>query len=180
MTPTCTLTVLHGSERGHEHIAVAPRFRIGKQADNDLVLVDPTISRHHCELIHDGRGWLVRDRESTNGTILDGARIKEAYIKNGAVLSVGAIDFKLRLGRRELAPSKPLPEPFAADDVRSFAPGKSYRDTKAEWEADFERRFVAWLLARHDGNISAAAREVSMDRKYLHKLVAKHGVRNDE
>lgn len=177
MTPTCTLIVLHGSERGHEHIAVAPRFRIGTQPGNDLVLSDPTISRNHCELVHDGRGWLVRDRDSTNGTILDGARVKEAYIKNGAVLSVGAIDFKLRLGRRELAPQKPLDEPRVE---RAFTPGKSYRDTKSEWEDDFEKRFVTWLLARHDGNISAAAREVAMDRKYLHKLVAKHGMRTGE
>ncbi len=52
----------------------------------------------------------------------------------------------------------------------------SYRDTKAAFEQEFERRYVEWLLERHEGNISAAAREADMDRKYLHKLAKKHGV----
>jgi DNA-binding NtrC family response regulator len=59
----------------------------------------------------------------------------------------------------------------------AFEPGVSYRDTRARWEADFERRYAKWLLARHDGNISAAAREADMDRKYLHKLVTRHGLK---
>jgi DNA-binding NtrC family response regulator len=58
----------------------------------------------------------------------------------------------------------------------AFEPRRSYRETRAAWEADFERRYVAWLLARHAGNISAAAREAEMDRKYLHRLAQKHGV----
>ena len=58
----------------------------------------------------------------------------------------------------------------------SFVPGKSYRDTKAEWETLFEQRYVKWLLERNKGNISAAAREADMDRKYLHKLAKKHAL----
>ena len=42
------------------------------------------------------------------------------------------------------------------------------------FEDDFEKRYVAWLLDRHDGNVSAAARAADMDRKYLHKLAKKH------
>ena len=57
-----------------------------------------------------------------------------------------------------------------------FEPGKSYRQTRAEWEASFEKSYVAWLLGRFDGNISAAARAAEMDRKYLHKLAKKHGL----
>jgi transcriptional regulator with GAF, ATPase, and Fis domain len=60
-----------------------------------------------------------------------------------------------------------------------FDPGRSYRETRSVFEADFERRYVSWLLERHNGNISAAAREAKMDRKHLYDLARKHGLRGD-
>jgi len=66
------------------------------------------------------------------------------------------------------------------DDVFQFEPGKSYRETRAKFDADFERRYVKWLLARHAGNVSAAARDAKMDRKHLHDMAKKHGLRGPE
>jgi transcriptional regulator with GAF, ATPase, and Fis domain len=70
----------------------------------------------------------------------------------------------------------------AANDetVFHFDGAKSYRDTRAEVELEFERRYVKWLLARHEGNFSAAAREAKMDRKHLHELAKKHSLRGNE
>ena len=45
---------------------------------------------------------------------------------------------------------------------------------------EFERRYVKWLLARHGGNVSAAAREAKMDRKHLHDMAKKHGLRGQD
>jgi len=59
----------------------------------------------------------------------------------------------------------------------AFEAEKSYRETRARFESEFERRYVKWLLQRHGGNVSAAAREAKMDRKHLHELAKKHGVR---
>jgi transcriptional regulator with GAF, ATPase, and Fis domain len=74
------------------------------------------------------------------------------------------------------SPSRPgaTPEP-----VSEFSAGKSYREIRTEFEAEFERRYVSWLLDRHAGNISAAAREAKMDRKHLYDLARKHGLRGD-
>ena len=58
-----------------------------------------------------------------------------------------------------------------------FDPLLSYGQTRATFECEFERRYVSWLLERHHGNISAAAREARMDRKHLHDLAKKHGLR---
>jgi transcriptional regulator with GAF, ATPase, and Fis domain len=60
----------------------------------------------------------------------------------------------------------------------AFDPDKSYRDTREAWELEFERRYVSWLLGTHQGNVSSAARAADMDRKYLHKLAKKHGLRD--
>lgn len=59
-----------------------------------------------------------------------------------------------------------------------FDPALSYRETRARADADFERRYVTWLLNRHDGNVSAAAREACMDRKFLHRLIQKVAARD--
>jgi transcriptional regulator with GAF, ATPase, and Fis domain len=61
----------------------------------------------------------------------------------------------------------------------AFESEKSYREIRADFEAEFERRYVAWLLDRHGGNISAAAREAKMDRKHLYDLARKRGLRGD-
>jgi DNA-binding NtrC family response regulator len=67
-----------------------------------------------------------------------------------------------------------------AGDVFHFEPGKSYRETRAGYDTEFEKRYVRWLLARHSGNVSAAAREAKMDRKHLHDMAKKHGLREKD
>ena len=39
---------------------------------------------------------------------------------------------------------------------------------------------MKWLLARHAGNVSAAARDAKMDRKHLHDMAKKHGLRGQD
>jgi transcriptional regulator with GAF, ATPase, and Fis domain len=68
----------------------------------------------------------------------------------------------------------------AASDVFQFEAGKSYRETRAKYDSEFERRYVKWLLSRHGGNVSAAAREAKMDRKHLHDMAKKHNLRGPE
>ena len=57
-----------------------------------------------------------------------------------------------------------------------FTAGLPFRDEKERWNEQFERRYLVWLLRRADGNISKAARDADMDRKYLHKLLKKHNI----
>ena len=80
----------------------------------------------------------------------------------------GNLDELRTVARREL-PSADAAQP-------TFDAGASFREHKERWTDAFERRYLTWLLARADGNISRAAREADMDRKYLHKLLRKHGL----
>jgi DNA-binding NtrC family response regulator len=56
-------------------------------------------------------------------------------------------------------------------------PNRSYGDLKGEAIAKFERQFVELTLAQYEGNLSAAAKALSMDRKHLHDMAKKHGLR---
>jgi transcriptional regulator with GAF, ATPase, and Fis domain len=92
----CSLVILTGAQRGLERVIDVDLFRIGKSPDNDLVLHDDTVSRVHCEIQRDARGFLVRDLGSTNGTLLEGSEIREAYLTPGSTLSVGNVQLRLR------------------------------------------------------------------------------------
>ena len=90
----CKLVVIKGAQRGTEFVISGDVFRIGKAPENDLVLADETVSRVHFEIVRDAKGYLVRDLKSTNGTFLDSAEVKEAYLRAGSVISIGATELK--------------------------------------------------------------------------------------
>jgi transcriptional regulator with GAF, ATPase, and Fis domain len=90
----CKLVVLSGPERGAEHVISSDVIRVGKASENDLVVTDDTVSRVHFEIVRDAKGYLLRDLKSTNGTFLDGAEIREAYIRAGSIISAGAAELK--------------------------------------------------------------------------------------
>lgn len=105
--PRLSLVILGGDQKGVEHIVSGDICRIGKTVDNDLVLRDQTVSRNHCEIIREARGYVLRDLGSTNGTLLDGAEIREAFLRPGAIVTVGKIELKVRTfsERIEMLPS---------------------------------------------------------------------------
>jgi transcriptional regulator with GAF, ATPase, and Fis domain len=96
----CKLVVVKGVERGREFVVGAGGagggtvIRIGKSDENDIVVAEETVSRVHCEIVRDNKGYLLRDLNSTNGTFLDGAEIREAYIRAGSLISVGTVQLK--------------------------------------------------------------------------------------
>jgi len=54
---------------------------------------------------------------------------------------------------------------------------RSYGVMKREAVAKFERKLVELALTEFKGNISEAARTLKMDRKHLHDLAKRHGLR---
>lgn len=68
---------------------------VGRAADCDLPIPDPTISRHHAELEVSESGLRVRDLGSTNGTWVDGERVGAALVPPGARITFGKVDFDL-------------------------------------------------------------------------------------
>ncbi len=90
----CKLVVIKGAQRGTEFVIAGDVFRVGKAPENDLQLDDETVSRVHFEIMRDAKGYLVRDLKSTNGTFLDGAEVKEAYLRAGSVIRIGSSELK--------------------------------------------------------------------------------------
>jgi DNA-binding SARP family transcriptional activator len=61
---------------GHEYPLVAAATRIGRLPDNDIVLDDPNVSRHHAVIIDTGTSFVVSDLRSANGVDVRGDRIR--------------------------------------------------------------------------------------------------------
>jgi hypothetical protein len=75
----------------------ASAVTVGRSRDCDVVVGERTVSRFHVELRHGDGAWTVRDLDSTNGTWLNGARVREATVARGDVLSLGGLRMELRL-----------------------------------------------------------------------------------
>ena len=92
------LAVVDGPSRGARAQVGSEIARIGTADGNDLVLADRTVSRFHCEVVLRGEAIVIRDCGSTNGTLIDGVRIREAEIPPGTLVRIGGSAFRVELG----------------------------------------------------------------------------------
>jgi DNA-binding NtrC family response regulator len=83
------LAVVKGRDKGKETMLQKSLVLIGTLAENDLVLTDLTVSRRHAVVEEKADGYVIRDLDSTNGTFLDGVRVREAYLMPGSVIRLG-------------------------------------------------------------------------------------------
>src|SRR5690242_19170329 len=84
------LVVVDGPDRGKRVRVAQGTARIGSGAGNALCLADPTVSRLHCEVSISPAGVTLRDRGSTNGTFLEGRRVRDVDLTNGSLICLGA------------------------------------------------------------------------------------------
>ena len=72
------------------------RFVIGRGGDADLAVAEPTISRLHAALEHDGESFTLEDLGSTNGTRVNGRRETRARLRDGDEIELGRLQLRLR------------------------------------------------------------------------------------
>jgi DNA-binding SARP family transcriptional activator len=68
--------------------------RIGRLSDNDIVLRDPNVSRHHTVIIDTGATFVITDLRSVNGVHVQGNRIRvPTSLNEGDHIRIGDQDF---------------------------------------------------------------------------------------
>lgn len=88
-------------------------IRIGRAADNTVVIEDPSLSAHHCVLRRVGAGsnFSIEDLESTNGLEVNGEDTTMAELSHGDIVKIGEIMMLfMQAGRPALAPLEPYVE----------------------------------------------------------------------
>ncbi len=66
---------------------------IGRKHGNDIQLNDLTVSGRHALIVTMGEHTYVDDLGSTNGTLLNGARVAKTLVKHGDVIQIGNYQF---------------------------------------------------------------------------------------
>jgi pSer/pThr/pTyr-binding forkhead associated (FHA) protein len=69
---------------------------VGRAPRADFVVDAPLVSRIHCRLTLQDDGVLVEDLDSTNGTFVNGSRVRKGLLASGDVLRVGRMEFAVR------------------------------------------------------------------------------------
>ncbi|WP_102408728.1 FHA domain-containing protein [Parabacteroides bouchesdurhonensis] len=66
-------------------------IKIGKSDDNDFIIDDPHVSRHHARLLHETDGyWFLEDAGSTNGTFVNGSQIIKKRVTPTDIVKLGS------------------------------------------------------------------------------------------
>jgi len=94
------------------HGTGARTFRVGREplsigggADNGIALSDRAVSQYHCRIEPSERGVWIRDLDSSNGTWVNGLRIRRHELRPGAVIRIGRTE--LRVASRRAAGQTP-------------------------------------------------------------------------
>lgn len=82
---------------GQQRLTLKPGKRsVGRQADNDIVLQEGSVSSQHAWLVNDGGECRVVNLLSTNGTWVNDEKVHEAVLKDGDHVRFGRAEFVFR------------------------------------------------------------------------------------
>lgn len=107
------------------------KVRLGRGGDNDVVLADVSVSRHHAELRRSAGGWSVHDLKSTNGVEVNRALVERAPLQPGDRLGIGIFELVFEAVEPPLSPppemllrpveAPPPARPADSDEIAGLA-----------------------------------------------------------
>ena len=91
-----TLRFISGKYQGGEYpLADSGELVIGRSSELDLVLIEDMVSRKHARLTVAPGGITIADLGSTNGTFVNGEKVRRAQLKEGDRILIGTSILKL-------------------------------------------------------------------------------------
>jgi len=122
------LRFISGKYQGGEYpLAESGELVIGRSVELDLVLIEDMVSRKHARLTLAPAGITIADLGSTNGTFVNGEKVRKAQLKEGDRILIGTSILKL-VATKKLGPAmdakaaqENLERTAAAQDKKSGA-----------------------------------------------------------
>jgi len=72
---------------------------IGRNTDNDLMIIDPLVSNYHAVIQSNGGQIVIRDLKSSNGTFVNNMKITEVFLNIGDEIVIGKHVIRLQSGK---------------------------------------------------------------------------------
>jgi diguanylate cyclase (GGDEF)-like protein len=80
---------MEGAEAGRVYSLTESTCRVGRLLDNNIVIDDGDVSRHHARLTSNAGTWVIEDAGSRNGTYVQGRLIKQTVLNPGDLIQLG-------------------------------------------------------------------------------------------
>lgn len=125
---------------------------VGRRPDNDMVLSDRAVSGRHARIVLTRDGVTVQDLGSTNGTLVNGKRIKTQELRQGDVVTMGTYRLEFETGEHVPENTDP-PTRILRIDRPGMPPG--------EVDAQCTRRIRQWR-PDSDGKITGPMRQMRL------------------
>ncbi|MEM9073285.1 MAG: sigma 54-interacting transcriptional regulator [Myxococcota bacterium] len=74
-----------------------PKCTLGSHPSNDFVIEDETVSRFHCVIQVEARGFRVIDDGSRNGTWIDGVEVNDGWLRDATTLRLGTVEVRFAI-----------------------------------------------------------------------------------
>ncbi len=84
-----SLLIVQGADQGTRFELGDVPITIGRSLHNPVRLLDTEVSRTHAAIERDGEKFVLKDRNSSNGTFVNGAQIKSRTLKPGDQIQIG-------------------------------------------------------------------------------------------
>ncbi|MBW1689320.1 MAG: FHA domain-containing protein [Deltaproteobacteria bacterium] len=83
------LTIIHDDGTSQTVVLDKATTSIGRDNDNDLPLLERTISRHHAQIKRTKEGYILTDLGSYNGTLVNGNPVQSVILKHNDRIKIG-------------------------------------------------------------------------------------------
>ncbi len=114
-----TLFVVQGNDQGRRFVLTEASATAGRDSSNTIRLHDFEVSRRHAEIYRNESGRYIRDLSSSNGTFVNGRRVKTHKLVNGDQILIGKTTLLFGAHTIDTSARDPLVDVLQDADVAS-------------------------------------------------------------
>ncbi|MFZ5471722.1 MAG: FHA domain-containing protein [Myxococcota bacterium] len=162
------LKVSKGKGQGREFSFTQKEVKLGRTPENDVVVIDGGVSRHHARIFEKEGRFFVEDLKSANGTRVNGALVVGAHrLENGDIIALGEeVAFSFVAGEKT-HPRKALVEAPVREEPSNTTPGVPLPTLRESDEESAHTEEVEGLPAPPPDKAAEVTREVAMPVRKL-------------